>query len=159
MYHVTYLSNKLDEFGVKQVTAWKRKTYDDFPDIESGIVHCTIKFLANVCSLTYTTRIDGDNLQIKHNGQLEVCNNCLSAEHLMRSCPLRCNCFACGLNRHVAADCPDKDHNAGTTSQDGRETSGSIISELASSHKIVIDEDIHTVQETRDDRRKCHHVK
>ena len=76
------LSAKLAEFGVRQISSWKRKCYKDFPDIESGIVFCRIELLDNVRSLPCATRIGEVNIQIKHNGQLKVCNFYLADDHL-----------------------------------------------------------------------------
>ena len=102
------LTAKLDEFDVKQISSWTRKCYRDYPDIESGIVFCRIELPEHVRSLPYATRIAEVNIQIKHNGQLKVCNYCLSEEHLMRSCPDRRKCYICNLPGHIARDCPDK---------------------------------------------------
>ena len=143
------LSSKLTDFGVKQLSSWTRKTYDDFPDIENGIVFCRIELPRHIISLPYATVIDGVNLQIKHNGQTKVCNFCLSEDHLMRSCPRRLRCFKCGLIGHLRHDCPDEevpDDSISTASDDlsGGESSGALLSDqasLASSSELVIDED------------------
>ena len=38
------LSAKLAEFGVRQISSWKRKCYKDYPDIESGIVFVGLNY-------------------------------------------------------------------------------------------------------------------
>ena len=44
-----------------------RKKFNDYPDIESGIVHCRIGLPDNIKSLPYATRISDVNIMIKHN--------------------------------------------------------------------------------------------
>jgi hypothetical protein len=147
------LSSKLFYFGVKQVSPWIRKCYDDYPDIQNGIVHCRVQLPDHITSLPYATRIGEVNMQIKHNGQHKVCNNCLSEDHLMRSCPQKKLCSFCGIRGHLADVCPDKQDELSSSdsdsavSEDGRQYSDdardsvSLNSEsLDSSLELVIDE-------------------
>ena len=141
------LRGKLEEFGVKQLSNWTRKCYEEYPEIENGTVYCRVEIPPNVKSLPYATRIDNVNVQIKHNGQSKVCNLCLSDEHLMRSCQRRLRCFLCGLVGHLRHDCPDGEKSP-AVSDSGDESSGGESSEslfsdqasLASSSELVIDE-------------------
>ena len=111
-YYVTneMLSSKLRDFGVKtNLSPWIRKKFQDYPDIESGIVHCRIDLPENIKSLPYATRICDVNILIKHNNQVKVCNYCLCEGHLMRSCPEKLRCHFCGLIGHLRAACPDRE--------------------------------------------------
>ena len=114
-YYVTnnMLSAKLRDFGVKQISPWIRKTFNDYPDIESGIVHCRIELPDNIKYLPYATRISDVNIMIKHNNQCKVCNYCLREGHLACSCPERGRCYFCGLNGHLWAACPDRGRERG----------------------------------------------
>ena len=78
------LTSKLHDFGVIQKSPWIRKTYKEYPEIESGIVFTRIEMPPNVRSLPYATKIGNINVTIKHNGQVKVCNGCLSPDHLLR---------------------------------------------------------------------------
>lgn len=104
------LSQKLADFGVIQKGPWIRKKYVDFPDVENGIVFSRIELPEKVKSLPYATKIGGVNIMVKHNGQIKVCNYCLSPKHMMRSCPERGNkvCTSCGGYGHIMENCPTK---------------------------------------------------
>ena len=108
-YYITneMLSSKLRDFGVKQMSAWTRKCFYEFPTIQNGIVFCRVEISDGITSLPYATRIADVNQRIKHNGQSKVCNLCLSEDHLMQSCPQGKTCYNCGMVGHVARSCPD----------------------------------------------------
>jgi hypothetical protein len=110
------LSEKLRDFGVKQVSPWVRKTYSDLPNVESGICHCRVELPDEVASLPYATRIQDVNILIKHNNQTKVCNYCLREGHLLRSCPEKMRCYLCGLIGHLRAQCPDREDASGVDS-------------------------------------------
>ena len=80
-----------------------------FRILRAGSFFCRVELSEGVRSLPYATRIAEVNVQIKHNGQLKVCNYCLSEEHLMRSCPDRRKCYNCNLPGHITRECPDKE--------------------------------------------------
>ena len=110
------LSEKLHNFRVIQKGPWTHKTYKECPSTESGIVFTRIEMPLTIKSLPYATKIGNINVSIKHNGQLKVCNGCLSPDHLLRSCPDNHRnkqrlkvCRICGLYGHMEVNCPDRD--------------------------------------------------
>ncbi|KAJ8024185.1 Zinc finger CCHC domain-containing protein 3 [Holothuria leucospilota] len=99
------LSDKLMEYGCRILSPWTRKYYYEFPAIENGTRFVRLELPSNAKSLPYAIVINGNHLRLKHNGQSRVCNNCLSEEHLMRSCP-QYLCSSCGQQGHTESRCP-----------------------------------------------------
>ncbi|PIK47346.1 putative zinc finger CCHC domain-containing protein 10-like [Apostichopus japonicus] len=56
-------------------------------------------------SLPYAIIVSGIHLRLKHNGQLRVCNLCLSEFHILRDCSHYCY-RSCGQQGHTARRCP-----------------------------------------------------
>jgi hypothetical protein len=102
------LTDKLRVLGVLQKAPWTRKTYDDYPGIESGIVFTRVELPPEVPSMPYAIKVKDVHITVKHNGQVKVCNRCLSPDHLARSCPTGRKCYTCGLPGHLQRECPDE---------------------------------------------------
>lgn len=109
------LTAKMNDLGVIKRAPWTRKTYADYPEVESGIVFTRIELPPEVPSLPYAIKVREVYITVKHNGQIKVCNRCLSTDHLARSCPSGRKCFRCGLPGHLQRECPDEEGNNDVT--------------------------------------------
>ena len=100
------LSERLQEFGCTMKTGWTRKYYEDYPAIENGIRFVRLELPKNTKSLPYAITVGGVHMRLKHNGQIKVCNRCLSTDHIMKDCP-QYTCRGCGEQGHSESRCPE----------------------------------------------------
>ena len=100
------LTQKLEEFGCIIKSKWIRKYYVEFPKIENGIRFVRLELPTQAKSLPYAVTINNVHMRIKHNGQLRVCNLCLSEEHIKRECPYY-RCRECDEQGHTFSRCPN----------------------------------------------------
>ena len=100
------LTQKLEEYGCKIKSKWTHKCYEQFSNIENGIRFVRLELPSQAKSLPYAVTINNVHMKLKHNGQLRVCNLCLSEDHLMKECP-HYQCRECGQQGHTARRCPN----------------------------------------------------
>lgn len=118
---------KLEGYGLEILSPVRRRYYErDDVWIADGTRYVRAKFPEGMSSLPYAIKFDniGDYkyYRVLHNGQIKVCNNCLSPDHMAKSCP-KTKCFVCKNFGHIARACPSKDTNkdrAGSAENDGK---------------------------------------
>ena len=100
------ITQKLEEYGCIIKSKWVRKTYKEFPNIENGIRFVRLELPNNAKSLPYAITVNKVHMRLLHNGQLRVCNLCLSEDHLMKECQYY-RCRLCDEQGHTYNRCPN----------------------------------------------------
>ena len=76
--------------------------------IADGTRHLRVVFKGDVHSLPYSTKFEvaggEEYFNVKHDGQRQVCRNCLKPGHIFRECP-DVVCFRCREGGHLARNC------------------------------------------------------
>lgn len=103
------LTEKLEKYNVRVISPIYRKYYEGREyEIETGTRYCRVRFPEGFSSLPYAIKFDniGNHKYYKvlHNGQIKVCNQCLSPDHEIKNCP-ETKCFSCSGKGHIARDC------------------------------------------------------
>lgn len=88
---------KLSQWGVKPVSKIMRRWVPG-TKVADGTRFLRVEFGAEVKSLPYSTKFEGvegvEFINVRHDGQSQVCRNCLRPGHIFRECP-DIKCYRC----------------------------------------------------------------
>lgn len=104
---------KIKSYDIKILSEIHRRLLEreDESLVEDGTRYFRVKFPEGFTCLPYALKFETlrgmKYFRVIHNGQVKVCYNCLSPDHVRRNCPKNM-CFVCKKMGHISFDCPEK---------------------------------------------------